>query len=232
MPAGTTTTACGKRSPPHETTVTFAAAAMSLALVAWHRAWRFSRRRPGGPAMHPEVHVRRAPRAPHGPRRCLRRRRAMVIAIAAFDSRTALGGAAAGGIRARASDGGLSRSRSRTAGMLAKVFSEMIDEAPARCRSVRHARRRRIAAADVRLRRWFRAPCPTWCAYAFYRFECALRSSAILGFFGFPTLGYYIAASFENLLYGEVWTYLFVLFGLVAMMPTGGAARLRRRFVA
>jgi phosphonate transport system permease protein len=56
---------------------------------------------------------------------------------------------------------------------------------------------------------------PDMTAYTFYRFECALRSSAVLGFFGFPTLGYYIAASFENLYYGEVWTYLYVLLALI-----------------
>jgi phosphonate transport system permease protein len=54
-------------------------------------------------------------------------------------------------------------------------------------------------------------------SYTLYRFECAIRSSAILGFFGFPTLGYYIAASFENLHYGEVWTYLYALLILVGL---------------
>ena len=40
-------------------------------------------------------------------------------------------------------------------------------------------------------------------------------STCTVGFFGFPTLGYYISASFENLHYGEVWTYLYTLFALV-----------------
>jgi phosphonate transport system permease protein len=72
---------------------------------------------------------------------------------------------------------------------------------------------------------------PDMSAYAFYRFECALRSSAVLGFFGFPTLGYYIAASFENSLYGEVWTYLYALFILIAAADWWSGS-LRRRFVA
>jgi phosphonate transport system permease protein len=55
-------------------------------------------------------------------------------------------------------------------------------------------------------------------AYTFYRFECALRSSAVLGFFGYPTLGYYVAASAENLYYGEVWTYLYALFALIVVV--------------
>jgi len=48
--------------------------------------------------------------------------------------------------------------------------------------------------------------------------------------FGFPTLGYSIAASFENLYYGEVWTYLYALFALVLVMDWWSGA-LRRRLV-
>jgi phosphonate transport system permease protein len=72
---------------------------------------------------------------------------------------------------------------------------------------------------------------PDMCAYAFYRYECAVRSSAILGFFGFPTLGYSISASFDNLHYGEVWTYLYALMALVVAVELWSGA-LRRRFVA
>ena len=68
-------------------------------------------------------------------------------------------------------------------------------------------------------------------AYTFYRFECALRSSAVLGFFGFPTLGFHLAASFENLHYGEVWTYLYVLFGLIALADWW-SGRIRREVLA
>ena len=115
------------------------------------------------------------------------------------------------------------------AGVLAKVFSEMIDEAPRDAASaMRDAGASSLQVFFVTL---VPRALPDMAAYAFYRFECALRSSAILGFFGFPTLGYYIAASFENLLYGEVWTYLYVLFALVAIADWWSGA-LRRRFVA
>jgi phosphonate transport system permease protein len=72
---------------------------------------------------------------------------------------------------------------------------------------------------------------PDLAAYSFYRFECAVRSAAVLGFFGFPTLGYAIAQAFENLHYREVWTYLYALLALVLLIETWSGA-LRRRFVA
>jgi len=115
------------------------------------------------------------------------------------------------------------------AGTLAKVFSEMIDEAP--------------REAALALRGAGAGPLQTFCfglaplalpdmaAYAFYRFECAVRSAAVLGFFGFPTLGYAIFASFENLQYREVWTYLYALVVLVVGIEIWSGA-VRRRFVA
>jgi len=113
-------------------------------------------------------------------------------------------------------------------GTLAKVFSEMIDEAP---RDAANALRAAGASPlQVFFFGLFPRALPDITAYAFYRFECALRASAVLGFFGFPTLGYYIAASFENLQYGEVWTYLYTLFALVMSVDAWSAA-LRRRLV-
>jgi len=114
-------------------------------------------------------------------------------------------------------------------GILAKVFSELVDEAPRE--SAIALRESGASSLQMFLFGLLPRALPDMAAYAFYRFECALRSSAILGFFGFPTLGYYIAASFENLLYGEVWTYLYVLCGLIVLMDWWSGA-LRRRYVA
>ncbi len=113
-------------------------------------------------------------------------------------------------------------------GTLAKVFSEMLDEAPRD--SALALRAAGASPAAVFLFGLLPRALPDMAAYAFYRFECALRSSAVLGFFGYPTLGYYIAASFENLFYGEVWTYLYTLFLLVAVADWWSGA-LRRRLV-
>ncbi|MEM7349241.1 MAG: ABC transporter permease subunit [Acidobacteriota bacterium] len=113
-------------------------------------------------------------------------------------------------------------------GTLAKVFSEMLDEAPRD--AARALRAAGASPAQVFLFGLLPRALPDMTAYAFYRFECALRSSAVLGFFGYPTLGFYIAASFENLYYGEVWTYLYTLIGLVALADWWSGA-LRRRLV-
>jgi phosphonate transport system permease protein len=113
-------------------------------------------------------------------------------------------------------------------GTLAKIFSEIIDET-----SRGSARALRAAGAgSVSVFAFGLLPraLPDMTAYAFYRTECAIRSAAILGFFGFPTLGYYIKQSFDNLQYGEVWTYLYAVFLLVFLVDTWSGA-LRRRFV-
>ncbi|MBZ0269806.1 phosphonate ABC transporter permease [bacterium] len=111
-------------------------------------------------------------------------------------------------------------------GTFAKVWSEMIDEAP---RSGAAALR---GAGGTAGQVWLLALLPRAAAdmasYAFYRFECALRSSAVLGFLGFPTLGYHLSLSFENLLYRETWTFLYALIALVLVVELWSAA-LRRR---
>ena len=53
-------------------------------------------------------------------------------------------------------------------------------------------------------------------AYTFYRFECALRSTAILGFVGITTLGYYLSSSFMQGYYNEVWLLLILFYIVIA----------------
>lgn len=115
------------------------------------------------------------------------------------------------------------------AGTLAKIFSEMLDEAPQQAfRSLRLAGASSMQAFFAGL---LPRAAPDMAAYAFYRFECALRSAAVLGFFGYPTVGYYLRLSFENLHFREVWTWLYVLMAVVLLMEAWSSA-MRRRFVA
>lgn len=113
-------------------------------------------------------------------------------------------------------------------GTLAKVFSEMLDECDTRPSNALH----QIGVTQSRIFLFARLPraLPDIAAYTFYRFECAVRSSAVLGFFGFTTIGLYLKQSFENLHYREVWTYLYGLI-LVVLVLEAWSAQLRRRFV-
>ena len=114
-------------------------------------------------------------------------------------------------------------------GTLAKIFSEMVDESP---RDAAQALRGAGASGtQVFVFGLVTRAFPDMIAYAFYRFECALRSAAILGFFGWETLGLYIRQSFKSLEFGEVWTYLYTLFGMVIFFDWW-SGQLRRRLVS
>ncbi len=114
-------------------------------------------------------------------------------------------------------------------GTLAKIFSEMIDEAP---RDASGALRGAGASgAQVFCFGLLPRALPDMSAYALYRLECALRSSAILGFFGWETLGYFIKQEWENADYDQVWTYLYTLLILVILVEWWSSG-LRKRFVA
>jgi len=114
-------------------------------------------------------------------------------------------------------------------GTLAKIFSEMVDEAP---RGAAHALRA-AGASGVQVFFFGLVPraLPDMLAYSFYRFECALRSSAVLGFFGYETIGREIEQSFESTNYGEVWTYLYVLMAVIIVFDVW-SGQLRKRFAA
>jgi phosphonate transport system permease protein len=112
------------------------------------------------------------------------------------------------------------------AGTLGKVFSELIDE---EARSAAEA----LKAIGHRPVQTFLTgilprALPDLITYSFYRFECALRASAVLGFVGIETIGLYIRLSHEEFYYREVWTYFYLLLGLIIAVDLWGAA-IRKR---
>lgn len=113
-------------------------------------------------------------------------------------------------------------------GTLAKIFSEMVDEAPRQAGGALRAAGG--TGSQVFCLGLLPRALPDMTSYAFYRFECALRSAAILGFFGYPTLGLFIRQSFNSTNYGEVWTYLYTLIALVVVFDLWSGA-LRKRLV-
>lgn len=112
------------------------------------------------------------------------------------------------------------------AGTLGKVFSELIDEqwqGPRAALLATGATPLQAFAATL-----FPQALPDLMTYTLYRFECALRSSAVLGFIGVETIGLGIRRSFDNLYFGEVWTQLYALIAVIIVVDVA-SARLRSR---
>jgi len=110
-------------------------------------------------------------------------------------------------------------------GTLAKVFSEIIDEqnTAARDQMIISGARPLQAFLTTLIPQSF----PDMATYTLYRFECALRSSAVLGFIGIETIGLSIKRSFENNFYNELWTELYLLMAAIMLIDILGA-RLRK----
>lgn len=100
----------------------------------------------------------------------------------------------------------------------ARVFAGLLDEVPpAPYRGLRSAGATRLAALMYGLAPQARRDL---LSYSFYRFECSIRSAAILGIIGAGGLGYQLALSFQTLRYAEMWTLIY------ALMALSGAADL------
>jgi phosphonate transport system permease protein len=91
----------------------------------------------------------------------------------------------------------------------AKVFSELLDEVP------REAERALRSAGSGRLTGLIFGVFPyafgDLLSYAFYRFECSIRSAAVLGIVGAGGIGFQLALSFQSLRYEQMWTMIWAL---------------------
>lgn len=94
-------------------------------------------------------------------------------------------------------------------GTLAKVFSEIIDEQDSS--SSQHITLAGGSSLQAFLAARVITAIPELLTYTMYRLECAIRSSAVLGFMGLETIGLAIKQSYENNYYREVWTELYLL---------------------
>ena len=111
-------------------------------------------------------------------------------------------------------------------GILAKIYSEMLEEHSRESRDALRA----IGAGSFSAFVFGLVPraLPDLVSYTFYRLECGLRTAAVFGFVGIETIGYRIKLASDEFHYREIWTYLYVLFALVALIEWWGAA-IRRR---
>ncbi len=108
----------------------------------------------------------------------------------------------------------------------AKVFSEILDETP------RQSLNALVNSGVKPLTAFTYSLLPqaflNLLSYVFYRFECSIRSAAVLGIIGAGGLGYQILLSLQSLRYQQLWTFFLALFlfnGLVDL----SSALLRRR---
>jgi phosphonate transport system permease protein len=101
------------------------------------------------------------------------------------------------------------------AGIFAKVYAETLEEAPpAALKALPNGSSTVSAFFFVRLPdAWVHIK-----NYTFYRFECGLRSSAVLGFVGLPTLGYYLETAFSEGNYSEAAALLIIFYVIIATL--------------
>jgi phosphonate transport system permease protein len=101
------------------------------------------------------------------------------------------------------------------AGIIAKVYAEILEEANKRpLQAVPAGSSRASVFLFVRLP-------DVWAHfknYSMYRLECGLRSSAVLGFVGLPTLGFYLETAFRQGQYSEVSALLILFYVIIASM--------------
>ena len=102
------------------------------------------------------------------------------------------------------------------AGILGRIYAEFLEEVQAEPLDAL----RSSGASTVQTLVYGRLPMclPDLVSYTFYRFECSIRSAAILSFVGIRGIGYEIQISLGDLLFGQVWTLLFMLLGIVALV--------------
>lgn len=101
-------------------------------------------------------------------------------------------------------------------GILGRVFADMLNDVPkAPILALKNAGASRLQCLFYGYIPLVRADI---ISYTMYRFECAIRSSAIMSFVGLGGLGYQIQLSLADLKYDEVWTFVFFLILLVLLV--------------
>lgn len=113
-------------------------------------------------------------------------------------------------------------------GMLGKVYSEILEGVDSR--PIEALRAAGASRAAIVLYGLVPSALPHLVSYTLYRWECAIRAAAILGFVGAGGIGQQLALSMRMFQFDEVLTELAVLFALVAAVDFV-SGRIRGRLV-
>ncbi len=91
----------------------------------------------------------------------------------------------------------------------AKVFAELLDETPLQPLMV--LLNSGVSPFNAFLYGLLPQAFLNLLSYSFYRFECSIRSAAVLGIIGAGGLGYEILLSLQSLRYEQLWTFFYAL---------------------
>jgi phosphonate transport system permease protein len=111
----------------------------------------------------------------------------------------------------------------------AKVFSEILDETPRQ--PLMALLNSGVSPLNAFAYSLIPQAFPNLLSYAFYRFECSIRSAVVLGIIGAGGLGYQILLSLQSLRYEQMWT-LTIALVLLSGSTDLWSAMLRRRLGA
>ncbi len=100
------------------------------------------------------------------------------------------------------------------AGTLAKIYGELFEETDAAPRN----NLLRSAGFSAFVYTTLPLALRPMLQYTSYRFECAIRSSIVLGFIGLPTLGYHLETALGNGQYNDAAALLYVLLAIVVSL--------------
>ncbi|MBV7506535.1 ABC transporter permease subunit [Bacillus sp. sid0103] len=101
-------------------------------------------------------------------------------------------------------------------GILGRIFADMLNDVPAP--PITALSSSGASKLQILIYGYFPLVWSDMISYTLYRFECAIRSSAIMSFVGLGGLGYQIQLSLADLKYDQVWTYVYFLIGLVLLV--------------
>ncbi|MCW8885132.1 MAG: ABC transporter permease [Motiliproteus sp.] len=99
-------------------------------------------------------------------------------------------------------------------GIFAKVYAEILEESDHR--PINSLPKQQSLSAFFYAR--FAIAYPHFRSYCLYRLECGIRSSAILGFIGLPTLGFHLDTAFKQGNYSEAAALLYLFFIVIATL--------------